>query len=369
MDTKKITSRQLFALTAFFTCGTTILYISSGLAGYAKQDAWIAAAITPVVGTAFLRLYTYLGSLYPDKTLVEVIISLFGKWVGGLFTLSFIVLCFVNVPQVTWYVGNFVTQSMSNMPMLVINAFVLAAAVIGLFYGIEAIGRSSEILIPAVSVMVILTFALVSPNIKIGYILPVFENGVTPVLKGSLLLLSYTTWPLIVLNMICPPLLSDLKTARKSFYRGYLWGSFIIFLCTIMAVLVLGSSVSESSVFPTFLIAQEISAGPLVTRMEEIIAIVWIITLFFKSVLYFYGGVLSLSQLLGLKDHKRIILPLSLIFLVLSVIVYPNTVYENEWDLVTWVPFIASFSVVLPVTLLIGAVIRKRKTKNSNQAV
>lgn len=360
MGNTRITNHQLFGLTAFFSFGTSIIYISSSLAGVAKQDAWISAAITPVFGLFFIWLYSYLGALYPGKTFVQIICAVFGKWIGGFIAAAFIFLCIIDVPQVTWLVGNFLkTHTMHETPMLATNALVIIAVVVALFYGIEAIARSSEILLPIVSFLIILALVLVSPKIKLSHIVPIFEQGIVPVFKGSIILVSYSTWPLIIINILYPSHLDNIKDARRAYFFGFLWGSVINFLCTTIAILVLGSSIAAIAVFPTFLLAQEISLGGLITRMEAVISTAWLISLFFKALLYFYGGLIGLSQLLLLRDHKRIILPLGLLSLVLSFVVYPNSAYEAHWDTETWIPYIATFAAVLPILLLIGTVIKR----------
>lgn len=354
MKKTKITNHQLFALTVSQVCGTSIIIVSAGLAGIAKQDAWISVLLTPVFGMFFIWMYSYLGSLYPDKSYVEVICSVFGKWIGGFIAGVFIFLCLLDVPQITWYVGNFIVlEHLRRTPIYVINAVMTIALVIALLYGIEAISRSFEILVYIVSFLLLLSFILVSPNIQINNVLPVLEKGIIPVLKGSFLLSSYTTWPVIVLNMIYPSHFDNIRISRKALFLGYIWASIIIFLSTVMSILVLGSSVSARSQFPIYILVREINIGIIFTRMEAIISGVWIITLFSKTVIYFYGGVIGFSQLIGLKDYKKIILPLGLICLVYSDIVYKDAMYEAEWDSVTWVPWIATFAIVLPIVLII----------------
>jgi spore germination protein KB len=361
MDIAKITSHQLRSLTALFSCGTSIIYVSSTLAGLAKQDAWISAALTAVLGIIFILMYSYLGSLYPDKTLTGIIVSVFGKWVGGFVTGAFVFLCLVDISQLTWFVGNYCqSQTMFETPVPIIHVVMIFTLVVALLYGIEAIARSSELCLVTISAMLLFTMLMVSPKIQADRLLPVLETGIAPVLKGSLLLLSYTTWPLIVLNMIYPTCAGMKNDKRKSLLTGYLWGSAIIFLCTIIAILVLGSTIAADSVFPTFMLAQEISGGIILSGMESLVSVVWFISLFFKALLYFYGGVISLSQLLGLKDHKRIVLPLGLLVYVFSIVVYPNSIYEAEWDTTTWVPLIASFGVVLPIALIVVSTMKRR---------
>lgn len=361
MDKVRITSHQLIALTANYACGTSIIIVSAGLAGIAKQDAWICAILTPSFGLFFIWMYNYIAVLYPGKSYVDIIYAVFGKIFGSFISAVFVFFCLLDVPQITWYVGNFITtQSLVNTPIYAINTIILIALVMGLLYGIEAIAHASEIFAYVVTFMLILGLMMVSPNAKVENLLPVFEKGVTPVLKGAILLSSYTTWPLIIFNMIYPLNVKNMNGARKSLFIGYLWGSFIIFMCNGMSILVLGSDTAANLAFPTYVLAKEINVGVVFTRMEAIISAAWIITLFFKALLYFYGGVIGISQLLGLKDYKRIVLPLGLIFVVFSNVVYPNSTYEAEWDSTTWVLWIGTFAVVLPIIILIISIIKNK---------
>ncbi len=365
MDKTKINNHQLFSFVANFTIGTTVISASSGIAGFAKQDAWISAIIAPIIGLIFILIYFYLGKICPGKTLVEMLMFGFGKWAGWIISLFFVLfVCFLDVAQVISYVGNFIViEYMTETPIYALNLVMTVGLVIGLLYGLEAIARSSEIFILIVTVIVIFTMLMNIPNIKAVNLLPVLEGGVTPILKGTLYLTSYMTWPIIVLNMIYPANVNDSKKSRKSIILGYILGAVINFVCTIMAILILGSTITARSNFPTYLLAKEINIG-IITRIEGIVSGAWIVTQFVKTILYFYAGVIGLSQLLGLKDYKKIVIPLGLIMLVLSGVVYPNAAYQIKWDSTTWIPFIGTFGAILPIVLLIAA---KLKTNNADK--
>lgn len=360
MEKFKLTTHQLFAMTANYTCGTSIIIVSASLAGIAKQDAWISAMTTPIFGLFFIWLYYSIGKEYQNKTYIDIIYSVFGKWIGSIISIGFVFICLLDVPQITWYVGSFMTsQYLITTPKYIIYVVIIIALAIALLYGIETIARSSEIFIYIVTLMLIFTFIMASPNAKIENLMPILENGMLPVLKGSLLLVSYTTWPIIIFNMVQQINISDGKSTFKPLIYGYLLGSIIIFLCTLMSILVLGSIISSRYQYPVYLLAKEINIGTFFTRLEAIITGAWIITLFFKILMYFYAGIIGLSQLLGIKEYRKIVLPLSLILLVYSDVVYTDSIYEAEWDSSTWILFIATFAVILPIVILIITKIKK----------
>ena len=72
MKRTKITGNQLYSLTANGAFGGSVIVIASAIAAIAKQDAWISALLTPVIGMPVVWIYWYLGSQYPELTFVEI---------------------------------------------------------------------------------------------------------------------------------------------------------------------------------------------------------------------------------------------------------------------------------------------------------
>lgn len=348
------------AITAAFVCGESTIIISSSAASLAKQDAWISALVSTLIGLLVIWINTYLGGLFPDKTYIEVIQLLFGKWFGGFIAANFILMCFIGAPQLVWYVGDFfTTQFMPETPHSSIDLLFSIAVVIALLYGIEAIARASEIFYYGIVAMFILAMLLVAPNIHINNILPVFENGAVPVLKGSLVLLSFTALPSIILNMVYPVNMKDIKDAKKAMFSGYIAGMIITFISIIMCNLVLGTTITSNSRFPVFLLTKEINVGIIFSRLEALIVFVWLLTIYNNAVFFFYAGTLGLAQLLNLRDHKKIILPLGLIMVVFSDFIYTNVIYELNWDTEVWLPYIFSLGFILPIMLILVFYIKK----------
>lgn len=360
MNNTKITSHQLFALTTNCMCGSSIIIISAGIAGIAKQDAWMSALLAPIFGLIEIWMITFLGSLFPNMTYVEIILQVLGKWIGWIVAAGFVCLCIITVPELPWYLGNFITiQTMPETPEYVINAVIVIAIVIAVLYGIETIARASEIFMYFVSFMFIVAMILVLPNAKIEHILPMFDKGISPILRGSFLLSSFLTFPSILLLMVYPANVDNILEAKKSLYRGYLWAGFLIFVSTIVSILVLGSKINSNSQYPIYLLAKEINLAIIFTRLEFIIAGIWIVTLFTRGIMYFYSSVIGISQLLRLKDHKKIVLPLGLITLVMSEVVFPDSIYEANWDTFIWPQYIITFGFILPIVLILVVLIKK----------
>ncbi|WPC39468.1 endospore germination permease [Clostridium sp. JS66] len=360
MDRIKITSHQLFSLIANCAIGGPIIVIASVVASIAKQDAWISVVFAEFFGILLIWIIWFLGSQYPNMTLIYIIKQILGKWIGTIVAASFVFLCLTIAYHLPWYIGDFVTtQAMPQTPAYAINLLFVIVVSISILYGIETIARASELFIYIVSILFFIAMILVSPNAKIENIQPIFENGIITILKGSVILSCVFTFHLIILMMIYPINIDNILEAKRSLLKGYLWAGLIIFITTLMSILVLGGPVAAVSQFPTYLLAKEIRVGSVLTRLEFIIAVIWIITLFMIGTLFFYAGVIGLSQLLKLKDHKLIVMPLGLIISVMSVVVFPDAIYQKNWINLIWTPYIITYGVILPVTLLIVFLIKK----------
>ena len=364
-DKIKITNHQLFSLTSGFTCGSAILVISASITSLAKQDAWISAIITLIFGLLEIWLICFFWSRYPGRSYVEIIELIFGKCIGDVIAAAFVLFCLSSSAQVLWYIGNFLTtQAMPETPVYLIKTVFAIVIAIALLYGLEATARSFEVFIYVISFFFILSMLLVLPNARLEYLLPMFEKGIFPVLKGSLLLSSFLVFPTVVFLMLFPLHTGNSKTAKKSFIKGYLWGWFLVFASILVSISVLGSAVTANTQYPVYLLAKEINVGVLLSRFEFAVAGVWIITVLARIIIYFYAGVMGLGQLLKLGSHKKIILPLGLIMLVMSGVVYPEVTYQSQWDTFVWPLFAASFGLVLPLLMLFGHTIRNWLKRN-----
>lgn len=360
MNKIKISDYSFMITVSGFVFGSAPLLISSSIAAIAGRDAWISSLLATAAGLFIVWLNTYLGGLYPDKTLVEVIILLLGKWLGLAASLFFAFVGIITTSQVIWYVGDFITTTyMPEASAFPINALFVTAAVIALLYGIEAMCRACEIFFIFLFPLYLLSMAMLAPNIEVNNLLPVMENGISPILKGIIPLMSFTILPVIFLNMVYPVNLADIKKGKKAMFKGYLLGMLTAFVGTFMSILVLGASITSNLRFPLFILTQEINVGIIFTRLEAMILVVWLTTNFISTFFYFYAGAFGLAQVLKLKDYKRIVIPLGLIIVVLSDFIYKNVPYEINWDSYVWPSVVFTLGFILPVLLICVSTIKR----------
>ncbi|MFC5649888.1 GerAB/ArcD/ProY family transporter [Paenibacillus solisilvae] len=76
--------------------------------------------------------------------------------------------------------------------------------------------------------------------------------------------------------------------------------------------------------------AQKLTIGHFVERVEAILAFLWIITVFYKTLLLFFALTTGITQLLRLKESQMLTIPLGMILLVGTVACTPNITVYND---------------------------------------
>jgi len=358
----KISSNQFMILVMLFTIGSAILFIPSGQAHYAKQNAWIATILGVVGGLCFIRLYIGIGNLYPHMNLMQLNEKLLGKWVGKSLSLVFLLFLFLTGPaSAMFFVGNFITsQIMPSTPVPSIHILFTIVIIMGVYLGLETIGRSAEIMIPWFIFLFMIMVIFVSPQIKWDAVQPILDKGIHPILLPAVSLLSVCTFPLIILLMIFPSCISNSVQAPKAFYTGYLLGGGVLIIIVVLCILILGPGITARSLYPSYTLVKKIDVGDFLQRIEAVMAIMWFISLYFRLTLYCYAIAIGIAQVFNLKEHRPLLLPMGMLLALYSLIVYPSTAYEQTWDTRTWIPYTISIGVFYPLLLLGAAIFRKR---------
>lgn len=355
----KITPRQFKILVILCFIGTSILLTPGGLATEAKQDAWIAAILGGIVGLLFIWFYNIFGGNLANMSLIEYIYKVLGRWLGTAVSLLYVSFFFINCATIVWFVGDFVTtQIMPETPIQFTNILMVAIVVIGTRLGLETFSRAGEILYPWVITLFLVLILFAAKDIKLENIQPSFEYGLKPIFRGALLYTSYSSLTLIVLMMIFPANVNNLKNTKISFFKGAIIGGIMILVVTTLSILVLGHGITARSTFPTYILAKKVRLSSFLQRIESVIAILWLITIYYKILLYFYASVIGLAQILKLKDYKPLALPMGMILVILSLVVYPNTTYSMVWTSTTWIPFIFTYGFFLPILLMLVSIFR-----------
>lgn len=364
MEKQIISARQYTIITLLFSIGTAILIIPASIAQDVKQDAWIAATLGVALSLLLVKLYITLGKTTGSLSYVEANEKILGKIIGKLMSIGFLLFTSLSVAELLYFVGKFMqTEVMPETPTFAFAFLFILIIIYATYLGLEVFARSAELLFPLFLFIFIVFVICISPQIEIKNIQPVFESPTSSLLFSILMFISVFSFPMVVLLMIFPSSVNVLKSAQKGFYIGTLLGGMVLVIVIALSILVLGPKDTSLQSYPSYNLAQSISIGNFLQRIEIIMAFMWITTIYIRIFIYFYATVVGLGQLLNLKSYRPLILPLGLIFVALSEIVHPNIVHANIYNKEIWLPFSSVFALFLPILLLVVAKIRKIQDK------
>jgi len=346
---ERIGVRQLTILVIHFMLGTSILIVPSNLAHVAKQDGWIACIIGILVVAASVFLYDALARRYPKLTYTGIIEVVVGKWIGKLISLLLFGYLFLLTSFLVRVAANFITtQILPETPIEAVSIILLVVIVAAVSYGIESIARASEILFFPVLILLVLLVLFLLPESKPSNLLPMFERGPKPIMLSAFYL--FTLQEVAVFLMLYPNVSKPEKT-RMAMLKGIMVGGIAIVLTTTFCLLVLGTDLTERNIFASYSLAKKISVAQFL-RVDAFMAIIWLIALFFKAAISYYGASTALAETLGIRRYRVLILPLSMLVMWLSIIVYQNIVEFLNFTPAIWSLYCTCFVVVLPMLLI-----------------
>jgi spore germination protein KB len=365
LEKGRISNFQLSVLIIGFVLGSSVI-ISPGGEG-AGHDAWIACALGLMEGLLIAWIFTALTKLFKDKTLIEINSLVYGKILGNGISLLFIGYLFhLSALVLTNYGQFFKLQIYPATPKTLSLLLLMLVCASTVNRGIEVLARCSLILVPIIILVVFTDTLLLIPHIDLNNLMPVLDAPI-----GKLLLASHgaASFPfaetvafLMVLAFVDKP-----EKGPAAVSRGLLIAGFILIMAVARNVAVLGQ-MAEITNYPTYLVAQVIDIGDILTRLHVLVAISLITMGFIKISVLFYGTVLGLAQVFNLRSYRPIILPVGILMVILALTNVGNT--QEMFDFVNkgYPIYAIPFQIGIPLITLVVAKLRRLPQKGELDA-
>jgi spore germination protein KB len=366
LEKGKISAGEFQILIIAFSTGTSLLVPPAYVTAISKQDAWIASALTTLISLLLILMYNHLGALFPSMTYVEYNEKIFGKWMGKITSLLYLYYFFHLAAGSLREIGDFfTTEVLDGTPIQMIMIIFLLTSLIGVRLGLEVISRSLLIFFPWIMVLLFMLFLFLIPQIKLVNIEPIFGEGIKPIVRGSYIYLGESLIELPIFLMIAP-YVTDKQKMKKAFYKGTLIGGFVLTVLIAFCILVLGPDLTARQTFPSYMLGKKISIGNFLERIEIIVAIIWMLTIYFKLTLCYYGISLGLAQILGLKNYQILLFPLAFLLITFAIFMHPNIVHLYSFLIKTWPTFSLTICFIFPLLLLVIGKIKVRRSASKS---
>ncbi|SFM08494.1 spore germination protein KB [Paenibacillus sp. 1_12] len=360
----KISVQQMAILVIFSVIGDSILILPSITATAAKQDGWICALLGLSIGLLIMSLFFYVSTLYPDLTVIQYARLLLGSWVGTFVSIILLIHYLLNTSAMIREIGDFMTtQLLPNTPLKAVILLLILILIWGVHNGIETIGRAAEIVFPWFVLSFVLLIVFLVPKFHSINLMPVLAEGIKPVINGTLYVAMYPYAELCFFLMVLPSVKRS-SHMRRDWLIASVLGGVAILTIVLACLLVLGDYLTSHQMYPAYALAKKISIGHFLERIEAIQAVIWMLSGFFKSVLYSYSFSLGTAQLFKLKDQHVVTWPMLFLLFGISYEIAPNIAYYNQTLLKYWPFWDLTIAVIIPVVLIL---VHKLRNKSSEK--
>lgn len=358
LEKGKISNFQLSALIIGFVFGSSLIITPGKAFEGAGHDAWIAVALGLMEGLLIAWIFTALAMQFKDKTIIEINSLVFGKILGKCISALFIWYLFhLGALVLNNYARFFKLGIYPATPKTVALLLLMLVCASTVGRGIEVLARCSLILVPLTILIAFADTLLLIPHIDLNNLMPILDVPI-----GKLLLASHgaASFPfaetvafLMVLAFIDKP-----EKGPSAVSRGLLTAGFILIMIVARNAAVLGQMAAITN-YPSYLAAQVIDIGDILTRLEVLVAINLITMGFIKISVLLYGTVLGLAQVFNLRSYRPIILPVGILMVILALTNVGNTLEMFEFANKGYPIYAVPFQIGIPLITLVVAKLRR----------
>ena len=357
----KVSGTQVAMLLFVFVTSTITVYVPSFTAKEAKESAWLAVSVIPFVyGYLTLRLIYKLGSYFPGLTFYQYCEVILGKLLGkGLGVTYIVAMLITNILILREFSDFLMITTLPLTPKIWLLTAIAALATYGAYKGLEVIVRAVQFIFGIYFLASIITLLLALTNFQVGRLLPVLDEGVLPILRGSI---APASWygQVFVFSFIFP-FVNKPKELKKKGTITLVAVTIFATLDVVVTVGVFGANLTTVYTVPFWVLAKSIDFGDIVQRIESFLLVFWLCGIFIKAAFFSWIIGLGITQVFGFKNTKAV-LSITATFEV----IIANTFLRNA-SLIqflvsnVWPSFGIAFCFLIPLFLLLIARVRKKQ--------
>ncbi|MFW6022802.1 MAG: GerAB/ArcD/ProY family transporter [Halanaerobiaceae bacterium] len=322
----------------------------------AYQDGWLSFIIAWTGGFLLMTLYILIYRLNPGETLVGILKNYFGKVIGTLFSILYLIYFFhLGTIGLRYSVEFLKTVTYFETPIIALAIAGTLTIAYVLKTGLEAIGRIGELIVPPVIVIIILIFTALISEYNIQNLLPFMSEGIKPILLVSFQTMSISFGQTVVFLMIFPYLNKEARLFKTS-YAGIAVIGILLLLIVFQEIFVLGPDLVYRYIFPTQITARLLPA----IDVDQLVAVSYVIGGGIKIVIVILAVLLGIAELFNFKEYIVFVLPICALMIVVSFWLFNNIFHLIDWNIEIFPYYSIPFQIVIPVIILILSILKKQ---------
>ncbi|HAQ07383.1 MAG TPA: spore gernimation protein [Bacillus bacterium] len=278
----------------------------------AKHDAWVSVILagfaSAVVGFVMVKTL----AAYQSTDLYGIHYDLFGKWLGNLLNILFIIYClFAFHIIVRNYMEVLQAWVFPEIPIWIISFFLLFLVVYGINGGVRTIvGVSFFSIVLSLWLVFLLAYPFQFTNWD--YLFPLFESSIPNILKGARQM-SFTIIGFEIIFIIYP-FLKEKDRVNRHMQLGLLFTTLLYLALMVVSLAYFSGGQLERTIWGTLSLFK-IVRFPFIERFEYVAITFWVLLILPNIMLYLWAASRGLARIFDKKVNKMSWILLAILFL------------------------------------------------------
>lgn len=362
----KISARQFQIMLILDIFSTSIIVLPRCLAVYAEQDAWITVVFATLIVATLVFIMMSCSVNCPNDTYYGLIRRVFGKFIGTIIVLGFIVKTMAFVSYELSFFGDIVGEIM--LPRTSFTAVCASMLVVCGFcavQGIEVRARLYEILVVLVFLFIIVVMGVVSTESDFSNILPIMTT--TPKYLGYGTLRALMAFSGIEYCMLMYPYISNKQNVRRKAVNTTVLLGIMMTIVTIVATARFSHITLKRQLWPVLEMINAVDLpGTFIERQDAFVLSFWIVGVFSTITAGLYFSTVLMMDIIKVGKHHVYVA-------VFGIIIFVNCLginkFNNDIRSILTIIYILTFVYIciVPIALFVGVNLKKLgRDKNEN---
>jgi spore germination protein KB len=317
----KISMFEIAALSITVVISTSIMFTPYFAAQAAGQGAWISVLAAGLIaciptGAAFAVM-----ARFPRQSVIQAMPQLLGGFMGKIVSLLYAGFFLFFAALAVWRMEAFAIRFLiPDTPQLVIRIVFLLGVAYGAMSGSTPLLRTNAYVMPLEILVPLLTMILPAESLNFSFLLPMFEQGVKPVITGAVLLLGwFCQAPVVILMLQRHVSEALLQGGGRKAILGTLVATVTMGVGFISILAAFGPEQASTMFYPAFALVRIISVSTFLEHTEVIFVVVWVASIFLAASFYIQAFAESISDILNFKGRTAKVLIMLISILILTV--------------------------------------------------
>lgn len=305
---------------AFFGIGTYKIFAEC------NNDAYIAAIIGIIASILPLTMLIFINKNSKGLDIIDLNINLLGKFFGNILNIVLNVTYFFITVVIFYNITEFLSiYYLPDTSIIYIQLMLLVVITFASGKNMVVISKISQ-LVFIINMIFFLTCQLgIFEEFNLERIYPVMQNGINPVVKGSLMYFLLAAFPIFLVTIIPSYKLEYDKNSTKKISIFYFLAHLVLLVIIFTTILTLGKELILIYRYPEYYGLKTFSLFKILERLENTLSLQFIFTMFIFIVMCFKFITISVGKIVKLKNIDKIFPYVLSILLVILV----NKFFEN----------------------------------------